>query len=153
MLTGSYFNSIDSKGRAFIPTKLRYGLAERVWLVKGIDPCLYVFTPEGWADYTAEYITGHPLDNPDARKLKRFFLANSREVEIDGHGRINIPADYLAYAGVEKEVVFVGMGDMLELWGKERYDKESDPANIDPSELLRAVARAKRSAGPEGSDG
>jgi len=143
MLTGSYYNTIDSKGRVFVPTKLRYGLAERVWLVKGVDPCLGLYTPECWQAFASRYITGHSLGNPDARRLKRFFLANSREVDIDGHGRINIPQDYLAYAGIEKDVVIVGMGDMVELWGKARYDQEMDPEGFNPSELLRAVAETE----------
>jgi len=144
MLTGNYFNTVDSKGRVPIPTKLRYGLSERVWLVKGIDPCLYVFTPGGWEEYTRAYITGHSLDDPNARLLKRFVLSNSREIDVDANGRINIPGDFLEYAGIEKDTVFVGMGDMAEIWSRARYEEGMDPKKIDPSGLLRAVTAAER---------
>jgi MraZ protein len=149
MLTGSYFNVIDGKGRAFVPTKLRYGLSERVWLVKGIDPCLCIFTDEAWRNYTGAYITGFSLEDPNARKLKRFFLSNSLEIDIDGRGRITIPLDHLEYAGIEKDIVFVGMGDMVELWGKKRFEKATDANVIDPSELLRAAARERKSVESE----
>ncbi|MDR1815605.1 MAG: division/cell wall cluster transcriptional repressor MraZ [Clostridiales Family XIII bacterium] len=152
MLTGSYINSIDSKGRAVVPAKLRYGLAERIWLVKGIDPCLYLFAPEAWTRFKAENLDGNPFDDPNARQLKRRFLTSSREIEIDGHGRILIPAEYLAYAGIEKDVVFAGMEDMVELWSGERFAQVMDDGGEDASALLAAAAgfRRRTSGQPDG---
>ncbi|MDR0874679.1 MAG: division/cell wall cluster transcriptional repressor MraZ [Clostridiales Family XIII bacterium] len=140
MLTGSYFNTVDSKGRAFVPTKLRYGLEERVWLAIGLDACIYVMAQDKWNDFLAEYITPLSLKDGAGRKLQRQILGNSREVEIDGHGRINIPPDYLAYAGIEKDIVFVGVGDRIELWDKKAYDVEMDPKTLNLSALILEVA-------------
>ncbi|MDR3304732.1 MAG: division/cell wall cluster transcriptional repressor MraZ [Clostridiales Family XIII bacterium] len=136
MLTGNFFNTIDSKGRAFIPTKLRGGLGDRIWLVKGIEPCLYVFTPDGWETYTAKYISNRTQRDSKARKLRRMFFGNSRETDVDKQGRINLPPDHIEYAGIEREIVFVGCGDMIELWSKERFDEEMAPGNLNPDELM-----------------
>jgi MraZ protein len=143
MLEGTYFNTIDAKNRAFVPTKLRYGLSERVYLVKGIDCCLYLFTPESWRAFQDAYINNLTLEDKNDRTLKRFFLGSSREVEIDGHGRITLAADHMEYAGIEKEIVVVGMDDMLEIWSKENYEKAMDPGALDVSELMRGAARAR----------
>ena len=142
MLTGSFFNSVDEKGRAFVPTKLRYSLGERIWLVKGLDVCLYVYTPDAFAAFTEEYVTNRTLEDPNARKFQRFILGGSREIEIDKQGRINIPQDHMDYAGIDKDVVFVGCGDRIELWGAELYAKEMAPGNLDPDEMMRGKARA-----------
>jgi len=145
MLTGSYTNSIDSKGRAVVPVKLRYSLAERIWLVKGVDPCLYLFKPEAWTAFKARVLNPNPFDDPNARRLKRLLLSSSREIEIDGHGRILLPGEYLAYAGIEKDIVFVGMEDFVEVWGSERFAKETAISGENASELLREAARFRRS--------
>ncbi|MDR3364795.1 MAG: division/cell wall cluster transcriptional repressor MraZ [Clostridiales Family XIII bacterium] len=140
MFTGNYFNTIDAKGRVFIPTKLRFSLGERVWLVKGVDACLYILTEGAWREFTAEYITKLTLKDAKARKLQRFFLGNSREVEIDKQGRVNLPQDHIEYAAIEKDVVFVGCGERIELWGAESFGKEMDPKAFDPDELMRGAA-------------
>lgn len=140
MFTGSYFNSIDAKGRAFVPAKLRYSLGERVWLAKGVDGCLNIFTQETWRDYINQYISILSKKDEKARQLKRFILGGSRELEIDRQGRINIPQDLADYACIEKDVAFVGSDDLVELWGAEVYKKEMSPENINPKDLMRGAA-------------
>ena len=139
MLTGSYFNSIDNKGRVFIPTKLRCSLGERIWLVKGIDTCLYIFTQESWSEFMNSYITNRTLKDAKSRKLQRFILGGSRELEVDRQGRINLPQDQIDYAGIDKDVVFVGCMDRIELWSAEAYEKEMAQETLDPDELMRGA--------------
>ena len=143
MLTGSYTGTIDNKGRVFIPAKLRNSFGERVWVVKGIDACLYIFTQESWSDFMEDYITNRTLKDAKARKLQRFMLGGSRELDIDKQGRINLPQDQLDYAGVEKDVMFVGCIDRIELWSAEAYEKEMDPDNMQPDELMRDAEEAE----------
>jgi MraZ protein len=143
MFTGNYFNTIDAKGRVFVPTKLRYNLGgDRVWLLKGVDACLYILTQDDWREFAAEYMTKLPLGNAKARTRQRFFLGNSREVDVDKQGRVNLPQDYIEYAAIENEVVFVGCGERIELWGAEAFGKEMDPKAFSPDELIRDAASA-----------
>ena len=142
MLTGCYFNTIDSKGRVLIPNKLRYSLGERVWLVKGIDACLYVFTQKAYTDFTDTYAMNLTLKDAKARTLQRFIFGGSREIEIDGQGRINLPQDHIDYAGITKDAVFVGCGERVELWSAEAYEKAMSPDSVDPDELMREAAGA-----------
>ena len=145
MLTGSYFNTVDNKGRAFVPIKLRYGLGERVWLVKGLDACVYVMSHDGWKNFIEEYITDLSLKDARARKLQRFIFGNSKEVDIDAQGRINIPPDHLAYAGIEKDIAFVGSGDRIELWAKDKYEADNDPDTMNPDALMREAGEVLQS--------
>ena len=141
MFTGSYFNSVDDKGRVFLPKKFRYNLGEKVWLVKGIDACLYVFTSDSWPGFVDSYVTNRSLEDENARKFQRFILGGSQELEIDGQGRINLPQDHKEYARIGKEAAIVGCGDRLEVWDKEVYTREMDPKNLDPNGLMRDAAR------------
>jgi len=140
MFAGSYFNTVDNKGRVFVPAKLRYSLGERIWLVKGIDGCLTIFTQEGWYDFAGKYVTNRTMKDEKARKLRRFIFGGSRELEIDKQGRINLPQDLMDYAGIDKDVAFVGCGDLVELWNMEAYESEMDPDNLDPKEIMRDAA-------------
>jgi len=142
MLTGSYFNTIDVKGRVIIPTKLRYELGERVWLVKSTDPCLYIFTPKEWDDYTNQYINNRSMTDPKARKLQRFTLGSSYELEIDRQGRINIPQNLIDYAGIEKDVVLIGCSNRIEVWSAEANEEDMSPENLYPDELMRDASGA-----------
>ena len=142
MLTGSYFNTIDAKGRVIIPTKLRYGLGERIWLVRGIDTCLYIFTQKEWDDYTKQYINNRSMTDAKARKLQRFTLGGSHELEIDRQGRINLPQNLIDYAGIEKDVVFIGCPNRIEVWSVEEHEKDMSPDSLDPDELMKNAAEA-----------
>ena len=39
---------------------------------------------------------------------------------------MTLPAPLLAHAAIEKEVVVVGVGDHLEVWGAERWRSEQE---------------------------
>ena len=140
MFTGTYFNTVDNKGRVFIPAKLRYSLGERIWLAKGVDGGLTVFTQEGWYDYTGKYVANRDLKDENARKLQRFIFGGSHELEIDKQGRINLPQDLMGYARIEKDVTFVGCGDLVELWNTEAYESEMNPDVFDPKKIMRNAA-------------
>jgi len=61
--------------------------------------------------------------DPRVRSLNRVFFSGTLQ-ECDSHGRIKIPAAFIEYAGIEKDVVLNGMATHFEIWGKERWDKQ-----------------------------
>ena len=142
MFTGSYEGNIDDKGRVVIPMKLRLCLGERIWAVKGVDGCLNLFTQDAWREYTETYINNRTLKDEKARQLRRFVFGGSHELEIDRQGRINLPHDLTVFAGIEKSVVFIGDGDLVELWGTESYEKEVNPDRLNLKELMSDAAEA-----------
>ena len=139
MLTGTYFNTLDNKGRVVVPTKLRFSLGERIWAVKGPDGCLNVFTQDGWIEYTSAYITNRTLKDEKARQLQRFVLGGAHELEIDKQGRINLPQSLISFAGIEKDVTFVGVGGYIELWNPDVYKREMGPENLNPKLVMAAA--------------
>ena len=67
-------------------------------------------------------VTSLPKNSDKARKLVRYFMSGTVEVEIDKQGRILLPAQLREIAGIDKNVVFVGMGTRGELWSEEAYN-------------------------------
>ena len=82
----------------------------------------------------------------EGRKISRFFYGGTKECEIDKQGRINLPPDYLGHADLEKELVFVGCGEYIEIWDKDTFEEEMSPANFNPSELMK---KARNSSNKE----
>lgn len=90
-------------------------------VTKGLDGCLFAYGEEEW-HRVEEGINNLPLSSKNGRQFIRFFFAGAAEVEVDGQGRILLPAKLREYAGITKEVVSVGVGTKVEIWSKERYE-------------------------------
>ena len=73
------------------------------------------------------------------RKLSRFYQGNSFEVELDASGRVTLPPPLLGHAGIRKEVVVVGVGDHLEVWGRERWSREQESLDSEIGEVTERL--------------
>lgn len=125
---GTFDHTLDAKNRLTVPSKFRSALAGKVFLVKGADRCLSVYPEETYTRITTAALQGlNPL-SAQARELSRFFYSNAMEVELDGAGRIMLPARFMEHAGIaSRELVVAGAGECLELWDRatwETYDAD-----------------------------
>jgi MraZ protein len=107
----------------------------------GIDKCLYVFTQDSWADYRSKYISNRSLTDINARKLQRLTVGHAHELEIDRQGRINLPQFLIEYAKIDKDVVFLGCEDRIEVWSAAAYEKDM-AEDLDLDKLMRNAAEA-----------
>jgi MraZ protein len=115
---GTFDYSLDAKNRLTVPAKFRASLSDGVVLAKSIEPCVQVWTPTGFEAYTDAALQGvHPLSD-QARKLNRFFSANSFDTDLDSAGRVMVPTFLLEHGGLRKEVVVTGAGECLEVWDR-----------------------------------
>ena len=114
---GKYDHSVDAKGRLFVPSKLREELGESFYVTLGLDHCLSVYTEAGWQAIVDKY---NALPISQARKM-RFLFANAAKCEPDAQGRILLPAKLRAYAGLQKDVVVIGVSNRAEIWDAEKW--------------------------------
>jgi MraZ protein len=118
---GTFDHTLDAKNRLTIPAKFRAALSEGVVLAKGIERCVQVWAPKTFDAYVNSALQGlNPLSE-QARKLNRFFAANSLDTELDAAGRVMVPGFLLDHAGLRKDVVVTGAGDCLEVWGRDAW--------------------------------
>lgn len=130
MFMSEYNHSIDTKGRVIVPVKFRESLGAEFIVTKGLDGCLFVFPNEEWHIFE-EKLKSLPMSNKDARKFVRFFLAGAAMVELDKQGRILIPPVLRECAGLEKDVVVVGVGNRVEIWDKGRWEESTTFNDMD----------------------
>ena len=111
MLMGEYNHTIDAKGRLIVPAKFREVLG---------DEFVFVYPNDEWQKFE-EKLQTLPLTNKNARQFTRFFLAGAASVEVDKQGRILLPSVLREFAGLEKDVVLVGVASRIEIWSKDRW--------------------------------
>lgn len=130
MFFGEYEHTMDDKGRVSLPSKFRARLTGEVWLVKGLDGCLWLFTQEGYDKFMANLYGREAFDDA-LRRARRFFSAGSEQLELDSAGRLRIPAVWRKHAGLEKTVTIAGLVDRIELWDPQRWADYNDESNIE----------------------
>lgn len=117
MFIGEYSHNIDTKGRMILPAKFRNGEpGETFYVTKGTEKCLFVYSREEWAKFEEQLASLPITTNPQAGAFMRFFLSGAAECETDKLGRINLPTNLRAYAGLEKDVKVLGVRSRLEIW-------------------------------------
>lgn len=121
MFMGEYNHSIDAKGRLIIPSKFRDMLGDEFVVTKGLEGCLFVFEKYDFESFMDKLNEKSDLE-AKVRKIKRFFISGAQEMEPDKQGRMLVPPTLREYAGLEKEVVFAGVGGHIEIWDKSKWD-------------------------------
>ena len=121
MFMGEYHQKLDEKGRLTIPAKIRYELGDNFIVTRGLDGCLFVYKKETWEQIINNY---QKLPNvKEARNFMRFFLSGATPQNFDKQGRINISSPLIKYAELSKDTIVIGVGDRLEIWSSEKWEK------------------------------
>ncbi|MCX8009637.1 MAG: division/cell wall cluster transcriptional repressor MraZ [Ignavibacteria bacterium] len=123
MLTGKYTYSIDRKGRVSIPVEFRKDLPKdlkSLHLVKGIEDCIYVYSPDSFKKLM-DRINALSSFDPKNAYFKRKFLSEAYEKKLDKQFRITIPPTLAEEAKIKDEVIILGQIDRIELWNPELF--------------------------------
>lgn len=130
MLIGEYEHSVDVKGRLIMPAKLREEIGYKFIVTKGLDGCLFVFPLKEWEIFQ-EKLRALPVSDKNARNFTRFFFAGAIECEIDKQGRFLVSSNLREFAGLDKDVVIIGMNSRLEIWSKEKWQQCDENISAD----------------------
>jgi len=123
VLIGKHTNTLDPKGRVIIPAAFRYDLDDKFILTKGIEKCLFIYPKDEWLVLVEKLKRDMPSSKKSNREARRFFSSNAVECEIDKQGRILIPQHLRDYAGLDKELLFVGDLNKVEIWNPDNYEE------------------------------
>lgn len=136
MLFGTYSHCLDQKNRFRIPPKLKNGLGENLVLTKGSGKCLYLFSADEMQNQVVNKLSNISLFDETAQKGLRLLLSSTFELEIDNQGRALLPQELKAYAGIDKQIVSIGVGSRVEIWAEGEWLKYSEGADI-PKEFAK----------------
>lgn len=154
MFRGIFQNSIDSKGRTSIPARFREIFTENFgderFIITNSIPVslgddgfcrgLTVYPYNEWLAIEERIDKGAGLTSTQLNSLKRLILAPAVECVADRQGRILLPPNLRSYAGLDRDIVFVGLRKKVEIWDLEAWNKVFDQAEKDiPSGTLASA--------------
>lgn len=123
---GKFEFTLDGKGRVSIPSKFRDILQQRYderLMITNNDGCIVCYPMEEWEQLESK-ILSLPQSKPEVKAFMRSFFASVTECQVDRQGRILIPLSQRSYAGLDKQVILIGMLNKIEIWGKEKFEQE-----------------------------
>ncbi|MCI5944567.1 MAG: division/cell wall cluster transcriptional repressor MraZ [Eubacterium sp.] len=131
---GEYHHGLDAKGRLILPARIREELGTQFVITKGMDGCLFIFTPDSWQEFSGK-LRKLPTSSEKARRLKRYFIGSSLDCESDKQGRFLIPPVLRQFAQIDKDVTVIGLDDRIELWSTERYEAYQNEDDVPIEEI------------------
>ena len=98
-----------------------------------------------WTPETHEAIIERALGglNPLGSEYRKLSRASSRATPSTSSstraGRVTLPPPLITHAGIEKEVVVVGVGDHLEVWGQDRWQAQQEALDAEIGEVTERL--------------
>ena len=140
LLLGEFVHTIDDKGRITVPAKFRALLSGGLVVTKGIDPCVWLFPMAMW-DTLSDKIHTLPLTDPWAREFRRQVFGTANDSVPDKQGRVILPSNLRAYAGIDGEAVIIGLDDYCEIWNPERWHERQARSDENPEARAEQFAK------------
>jgi len=140
MLIGTYLGSLGEKRRVAVPKKFLIELGEKPILAKWYEDCLILVSVEFWNHLFKRLTGGSGVINLGVRDIERFILGSAFETEPDHQGRIIIPEMLSDHAHLEKDLVFIGLADRVEIWNRGTWESESAKLGKTTKEYIENLA-------------
>jgi len=158
MFMSTIAGKIDAKGRVSVPSVFRSAISAQNGAAQtpaGPPTSQAIFLYPSFTE-TAIEGGGHALMNDIGTMVERLDLfteerdalaaslfADSHHLNFDADGRVSLPTALLAHAGIEKELVFVGLGGKFQIWNPDRFAEfrsKSRAMALEQRGLLRSPA-------------
>ena len=143
MFLSQYHHTIDTKGRLSIPGKYRDALAQRASdvLIVTRDPeqCLAILPLDEYRRRAAK-VQAIPDTARVSKDYRRFVHGDAVDCSLDRQGRILIPPGLRQYAGLDRDVMLVGLNDYFEAWSLARWRAKSEQLTRDVDQIMGAIS-------------
>lgn len=147
---GNFEHSLDEKGRISLPSAFRQVLTEAeettIVLTNFVCDgarCLDGFPLAAWREFEGRLAARSRFD-PQLRTLENYYVARAAMCQIDGSGRINIPAHLRVYAGLKRDVTFTASMHGFRVWDTRVWElvfQEAESALLEDPSLFVDVDR------------
>ncbi|MDR2656258.1 MAG: division/cell wall cluster transcriptional repressor MraZ [Oscillospiraceae bacterium] len=119
---GTFDHSLDNKGRTIIPSTFRERLGTGFTAAMNSEwKAIALYPAVKWGAIRDKLSRMRDTD-PVAMAYKRMVSAYAMHVdELDAQGRVLLPKAMREKAGLTQRILFIGMGDYVEVWDAERY--------------------------------
>ncbi len=98
------------------------------------EKCLLLYPLNEW-EIVQRKLEALPNMAERTRRIQRILIGHATDIELDGQGRILLPAMLRDFAGFEKKLVLVGQGNKLEIWAAAHWQGRMEDWLSDKSGL------------------
>jgi MraZ protein len=137
MFRGIFETTIDAKGRTSLPAKIREVLdgsyqderfyitnSSPVELAGGIQCCgLLIFPCKEWFSLEENFKNSKGFTAEQRKSILRTIISPAQECCADKLGRFLIPPPFRKSAVLERDILFVGAIDRVEIWSQTEWEK------------------------------
>ena len=144
IIIGTHECKADAKGRLLLPSPFKKQLPD---LQDGfvLKRAIYTQSLELWPmaewNIMMKDLSQMNRFDPETNKFLTHFVSGIKMIDIDDIGRILIPKDLIAFAKIDKEVVFSAKINIIEIWDKTIYEKEVGSNTDDFAKLTERVMK------------
>ena len=132
LFLSSYENRLDTKGRVSVPASFRAAVATDAFAGVVLFRSFTHNCIEGLSMARMEQLAAATdkmgVFDSELDDLSAMLFADARPLAFDVTGRIVIPADLLAHAGITDTAVFVGRGTGFQIWNPTDFRVTQDAA-------------------------
>src|SRR3990167_10766605 len=147
MLIGQHSGKLTQKGRLALPKKVRSEIGSKAIVARWYEGCFVVVSPDRWQALLEKLTARSEFITQPVRDTDRFILGSAFEVELDDQGRMVIPKSLRDYAGLTSDVVFLGLGNRVEIWDKSVWEKREEYIQEHAEELVEKLALREETGG------
>ena len=136
---GKFVNKLDAKGRVSVPAQFRQVLSAQqnggFYCIRSVGhPALNGFGEAVFGEADERLKSFSPIFSRDYAAQATALFAQARYLELDDDGRVRLPDELVAHAGIEDRILCAGLDRMFEIW---------NPATFEPVERAR-IAQMQR---------
>jgi MraZ protein len=140
---GQFTHSVDDKGRVSLPSRFRdvlctAGDSRYVLTPDPGYPCLHLYPFRVWEEYERK-VSELPSHDRRIVRFRRLYVSVAQEGELDTVGRVRVPPEFRDRLRVERDVVFAGMGKIVEIWSKQLWEEELAESAREAPQILEEV--------------
>ena len=111
-------------------------------MLSRMDDCVFGYTFDQW-NIIEQRILSLAEKSDSMRRFRRVFIGGAQACYCDKQGRFLVPPFLRQYAGLEKEIVLLGVLDHFEIWSKENWERETKmlELNLEKEEVRNEIAK------------
>lgn len=136
MYSGDYRITLDDRARMRIPTKLKKELGDNIVMTAGTDGCAFLMNENDLEAFLRPVRESVKLSDHEKMNMLRKFYATVYHLSEDKQGRYILPIKLRKYINAEKNLVFLGTGERIEVWAEEIFDKLFDGSVEEVNEVI-----------------
>jgi MraZ protein len=144
MLLGTYSGILSSKRRTAIPKKFLQELGTKIILAKWYEGCIVIVSQTDWQELLKRLTGEEVLITEPVRDTDRFILGSAYEAVPDNQGRVVIPFSLAEYAQLSSRIVFLGLGQRVEVWDKEKWLEREKYVAEHAGQMIERLARNQK---------